>query len=217
MRNPAGLNIYVYGCTTGEFLGSYFYKFINLDVCLPHYLKWHRVLKRKWGLGTTGAKKKKKHKKCRLSPWTILWDLILLRRLCHSFKLSFSRTLHLLIHLLLYSLILLSMVRTSQTDTHSWFTWLSMMTIIITSFTISESFIISNKVPYPNLAPCFSMMPILFIQFIIPLKLRGRCQHPGVISNCSEALSHAHSWTQASFLGKNIYLDFQFCFIIITA
>ena len=173
MRNPAGLNIYVYGCTTGEFLGSYFYKFINLDVCLPHYLKWHRVLKRvwrKWGLGTTGAKKKKKkeHKKCRSSPGTILWDLILLRRLCHSFKLSFSRTLHLLIHLLLYSLILLSMVRTSQTDTHSWFTWLSMMTIIITSFTTSESFIISNKVPYPNLAPCFSMMPILFIQFIIP-------------------------------------------------
>lgn len=173
MRNPSGLNIYVYGCTTVELLGSYLYKFINLDVCLPHYLKWHqrRVLKRlwgKWGLGTTEAKKKKKeHKTCRLSPGTILWDLILLRRLCHSFKLSFSRTLHLLIHLLLYSFILLSVVRTSQTDTHSWFTWLSMMTIIITSFRTSESFITSNKVPYPNLAPCFSKMPFLFIQFVI--------------------------------------------------
>ena len=33
-----------------------------------------------------GKKKKKEHKKCRLSPWTILWDLILLRRLCHSFS-----------------------------------------------------------------------------------------------------------------------------------
>ena len=170
MRNPAGLNIYVYGCTTGEFLGSYFYKFINLDVCLPHYLKWHRVLKRKWGLGTTGAKKKKRSTKnvdylhgqfCGI--WFSLGGSA-----TPSHELSFSRTLHLLIHLLLYSLILLSMVRTSQTDTHSWFTWLSMMTIIITSFTTSESFIISNKVPYPNLAPCFSMMPILFIQFIIP-------------------------------------------------
>lgn len=50
----------------------------------------------------------------------------------------------------------------------------------------------------------FSYMscPFTLIQFILPLKLRGRCQHPGVISNCSEALSHAHSWTQASFLGK---------------
>lgn len=175
MRNPAGLNMYVYGCTTGEFLGSYFYKFINLDVCLPHYLKWHRrrVLKRiwrKWGLGTTGAKKKKKkkeHKKCRLSPGTILWDLILLRRLCHSFKLSVSWTLHLLTRLLLSPFILLSMVKMSQNDTHSWFTWLWMMTIIIISFRTSESFITSHKVPHPNLAPCFSMLPILFIQFII--------------------------------------------------
>ena len=42
------------------------------------------------------------------------------------------------------------------------------MTTIVTSFRTSESlFTPYNKVPYPNFARCFSVMPILLVQFII--------------------------------------------------
>lgn len=67
-----------------------------------------------------GKFKKKKGKikstECRFPPppRTVLWNLILLGRLCYSLKLSCSKTLHSLIHLLSHSLILSFIVRTSE-------------------------------------------------------------------------------------------------------
>lgn len=61
------------------------------------------------------------------------------------------------------------------------------------------------------------VLSLPLIQFILPLKHRGRCQNPGVISNCSEALSHDRSRAHSSFNGCNIYLDSQFYFTIIIA